>query len=85
MSNFMKITLKLSIISAIFAVVSIVTVVITSLLTQRNIHPDYWILSTAEKVILFLLLAVYGLVIFKSFKRSQSTERHGIKPASPNQ
>lgn len=69
MNFFLKILLNLSLISAIFVFVSIVSITITSLITQSKIHPDYWIVDKPEKVILILLLAVYGLVVFNSIKK----------------
>ena len=84
MTDFVKVSLKLLIINAIFVVASIGAIVITSLLTQSDIHPDYWKLSIPEKDILCLLLVAYGLVVFNSFRRSQRVEKQQIKLASPN-
>jgi membrane protease YdiL (CAAX protease family) len=85
MTNFLKISFKLSIISAIFVILSIVAVVIISFMTQGNIHPDYWKLGAPEKVTLYLLLAAYGLVILISLKGFNRTKKKQIKSASPNQ
>jgi hypothetical protein len=83
MTKFVKISLKIIIFSAIFVVASIAAVVITSLITQSDIHPDYWKLGAAEKTILSLLIAAYGLVVFNSFRRSKRVEKQQFKSASP--
>jgi membrane protease YdiL (CAAX protease family) len=85
MINFLKITLKVSIISAIFVISSIVAVVIISVFTQSNIHPDYWKFGTPEKVTLYLLLAAYVLSVFILLKWFKRTDNKQIKSASPNQ
>lgn len=84
MKFYLKILSKIFIISAVFVIVSIVLVTITSLQTQSKIHPDYWIFGTPEKAILLLLLAVYGLAVFNSVKKSHRTQKQQIKSASPN-
>jgi hypothetical protein len=85
MIDFVKVSLKVLITTAIFVLALIVAIVITSLLTQSDIHPDYCKFGTPEKATLCLLLVAYGAVVFNSLKRSPRVEKQQIKLASQNQ
>jgi uncharacterized membrane protein (DUF373 family) len=83
MNRYLKISIKLLMISALFVVASIISLIAISVLTQNSIHPDYWEIGISEKIMLLILFALYGLVMCTSIKKFK---RHSNKnsTASPN-
>lgn len=68
MNNFLQMLMHLLFISAIFFLVAIIAVTLTSSVTQGNIHPDYWVIGAPEKIVTLVIFLIYLVTVVRSVK-----------------